>query len=112
MLHRDLSADPLALANRNDHQNHRPGARRCQGAVNVTLSAIKEESAPSQKVNLIDFGSFAVKKHAELPGRNPSTGTVIAIPTSGGLTRRRLPSGGSARQSKIARPAKGGEHPA
>ena len=49
-------------------------------AVNVVLDAIKDALAKGDKVSLVGFGSFSVKKRAAREGRNPRTGRPLKIP--------------------------------
>ena len=49
-------------------------------AVNVVLDAIKDALAKGDKVSLVGFGSFSVKRRAAREGRNPRTGRPLKIP--------------------------------
>ncbi len=51
-------------------------------AVNGVLDAIVAELAKGEKVQLIGFGTFEVREHAEKQGRNPQTGEAMVIPAS------------------------------
>jgi len=51
-------------------------------ALNATLTAIAEELANGDKVQLIGFGSFEVKQRAAREGRNPQTNETIMIPAA------------------------------
>ncbi len=53
-----------------------------EAAVNSVISAIENALAEGEKVQLVGFGSFAVKERAARQGRNPSTGAAITIPAS------------------------------
>ena len=50
--------------------------------VNTVFDAISESLANGEKVQIIGFGGFDVRKRAERKGRNPQTGEEITIPTS------------------------------
>jgi DNA-binding protein HU-beta len=47
--------------------------------VNATLEAIAQALKNGEKVQLIGFGNFEVKKVEERTGRNPRTGEEITI---------------------------------
>lgn len=49
-------------------------------AVNAVFDAIKDALASGDKVSLVGFGSFSVKKRAAREGRNPRTGRPLKIP--------------------------------
>lgn len=51
-----------------------------KAAVDAVLSAIKDALSKGQKVRLIGFGTFEVRKRAKRRGKNPKTGQVINIP--------------------------------
>ena len=51
-------------------------------AVNATICAIEGALKKGEKVQIIGFGSFEVKKRAARKGRNPATGAEIKIPAS------------------------------
>ena len=48
-------------------------------AVDAVLDAIKEALAAGDKVSMVGFGSFSVKKRAAREGRNPRTGEPLKI---------------------------------
>ena len=50
-----------------------------EAALNATVEAIKEALKAGDKVQLVGFGTFAVKARAARTGRNPKTGEVIAV---------------------------------
>jgi DNA-binding protein HU-beta len=56
--------------------------KAAEAAVNATLSAITEGLKTEEKVQLVGFGSFEVKKRAARVGRNPKTKKEIEIPAS------------------------------
>ena len=56
--------------------------KAAEAAVNATLSAITEGLKTEEKVQLVGFGSFEVKKRAARVGRNPKTNATIEIPAS------------------------------
>ena len=51
-------------------------------AVAATLDAITAALAEGDKVQIVGFGSFEVKKRAARTGRNPRTKETIEIPAS------------------------------
>ena len=51
-------------------------------AVAAVFAAIEDALKAGDKVQLIGFGTFAVKERAEREGRNPSTGATIKIAAS------------------------------
>lgn len=53
-----------------------------EAAVNAALDTIIAAMKEGEKVQLVGFGSFEVKKRAERTGRNPKTKESIMIPAS------------------------------
>ena len=53
-----------------------------EAAVNAMLLTITETLKAEEKVQLVGFGSFEVKKRAARVGRNPKTKESIEIPAS------------------------------
>ena len=53
-----------------------------EAAVNAALEAITGALSDGEKVQLVGFGSFEVKKRAARVGRNPKTKEAIEIPAS------------------------------
>ena len=53
-----------------------------EAAVNAALEAISAALQDGDKVQLVGFGSFEVKKRAARTGRNPRTKEVVEIPAS------------------------------
>ena len=51
-----------------------------EAVITAALDAITEALAESEKVQLVGFGSFEVKKRAARLGRNPKTKEAIEIP--------------------------------
>ena len=51
-------------------------------ALNSFVSSVKEALAKGEKIQLVGFGSFEVRKRAKRTGRNPQTGKAITIPAS------------------------------
>lgn len=51
-------------------------------AVDSVFSAIAQSLKKGEKVQLIGFGNFEVRKRAARKGRNPQTGAEIKIPAS------------------------------
>ena len=50
-----------------------------EAAVSAVVDAITEALKAEDKVQLVGFGSFEVKKRAARTGRNPQTGETIEI---------------------------------
>ena len=53
-----------------------------EAVIVAALNTITEALAEEEKVQLVGFGSFEVKKRAERTGRNPKTKETIMIPAS------------------------------
>ena len=51
-------------------------------ALDSTLDAIVAAVVAGEKVQLVGFGTFEVKKRSARVGRNPATNAVIEIPDS------------------------------
>ncbi|MEO0224434.1 MAG: HU family DNA-binding protein [candidate division WOR-3 bacterium] len=51
-----------------------------KAAVDAVFSAIKDALAKGQRVRLIGFGTFEVRKRNQRKGKNPKTGQTITIP--------------------------------
>ena len=49
-------------------------------AVNTTLDTVTASLRKGEKVTLVGFGTFLVRKRAARDGRNPQTGARIRIP--------------------------------
>ena len=56
--------------------------KEAETAVSATLDAITAALQEGEKVQLVGFGSFEVKKRAARIGRNPKTKETIEIPAS------------------------------
>lgn len=71
--------------------------RQALEAVNTAFDAIKGSLKKGQRVQLIGFGSFLVRKRKARTGRNPQTGATIQIKA------RRVPafSAGAALKSAV-----------
>jgi DNA-binding protein HU-beta len=54
----------------------------CEAAVTAVFDAITEALIEGEKVQMVGFGSFEVKRRAERVGRNPQTKEAIQIPAS------------------------------
>lgn len=54
--------------------------RICRQTVDSITAAITDSLASGEKVTLVGFGSFKVRKRKARRGRNPQTGTEIQIP--------------------------------
>ncbi len=61
---------------------HRTGMKRQQAfeAVEIFLDNIKQALKTGEKVSLVGFGTFLIKKKNARNGRNPRTGRKITIP--------------------------------
>ena len=53
-----------------------------EAVITATLDAITDALKDGEKVQLVGFGSFEVKKRAARVGRNPKTKEPIDIPAS------------------------------
>ena len=53
-----------------------------EAVITAALDAITEALAEGEKVQLVGFGSFEVKKRAARLGRNPKSKEAIEIPAS------------------------------
>ena len=53
-----------------------------ENTVNAFVSAVQEALVKGDKVQLVGFGSFEVRKRAARKGRNPRTKEEIKIPAS------------------------------
>ncbi len=51
-------------------------------ALDSTLNSVKMALKKGQKVTLVGFGTFSIKKRKSRKGRNPRTGDVITIPAA------------------------------
>ncbi|MCI1289970.1 MAG: HU family DNA-binding protein [Lactobacillus sp.] len=56
--------------------------KQAASAVDAIFNSIQENLAKGEKVQLIGFGTFEVRKRAARKGRNPQTGAEIQIPAS------------------------------
>jgi len=54
--------------------------KQAGAAVDALVNGIKDALKKGDKVQLIGFGSFSVKKRAARTGRNPRTGAEIKLP--------------------------------
>ena len=54
--------------------------RACREAIDAITSTITDSLARGEKVTLVGFGSFKVRKRKARRGRNPQTGKEIQIP--------------------------------
>ena len=59
-----------------------PSKKDNESVVSATFDTIVAAMAEDEKVQLVGFGSFEVKKRAERIGRNPKTKESITIPAS------------------------------
>ncbi len=51
-------------------------------ALNAVLGAIQNGVIADEKVQIIGFGTFALKKRAARTVRNPKTGAPVAVPAT------------------------------
>ena len=56
--------------------------KAAEESVNALVEVITEALAEGEKVQLVGFGSFEVRKRAARKGRNPQTKEEIKIPAS------------------------------
>jgi len=56
--------------------------KAAEESLNALVSAISDSLAKGDKVQLVGFGSFEVRKRAARKGRNPQTKEEIKIPAS------------------------------
>ena len=56
--------------------------KAAEASVDAVVSVIKEALMEGEKVQLVGFGSFEVRKRAARKGRNPQTKEEIKIPAS------------------------------
>jgi len=54
--------------------------RACRQTIDSITSTIADSLASGEKVTLVGFGSFKVRKRKARQGRNPQTGGKIQIP--------------------------------
>ncbi len=64
-----------------DHVVEKTGMMKkdSEKAVNAVLDSITDTLAKGEKVQLVGFGTFEVRKREAREGRNPSTGETIKI---------------------------------
>ena len=53
-----------------------------EAAVNAVVASVTGALKKGDKVQLIGFGTFEVRKRAAKQGRNPQTGAVIKVPAT------------------------------
>jgi len=51
-------------------------------AIDAMIEVVTETLAKGEKIQLVGFGTFEVRKRAARVGRNPQTGEEITIPAS------------------------------
>ena len=56
--------------------------KAAEESLNAFVSAVSDSLAKGEKVQLVGFGSFEVRKRAARKGRNPQTKAEIKIPAS------------------------------
>ena len=56
--------------------------KNAEEVVNAFVDVVTASLKKGEKVQLVGFGSFEVKKRAARKGRNPQTGEEIKIPAS------------------------------
>ncbi len=64
-----------------DHVVEKTGMMKkdSEKAVNAVIDSITDTLAKGEKVQLVGFGTFEVRKREAREGRNPSTGETIKI---------------------------------
>jgi DNA-binding protein HU-beta len=65
--------------------------KQAEEALTAVIEGIKAGIEQAGKVQLIGFGTFAVKERAERTGRNPQTGATITIPASKSVSFKASP---------------------
>ena len=55
--------------------------KETEESLNAILDVIKDSLVKGDKVQLVGFGSFEVRKRAARKGKNPQTGSEMIIPT-------------------------------
>ncbi len=56
--------------------------KAAEASVDAFVSVVKETLSKGEKIQLVGFGSFEVRKRAARKGRNPQTKEEIKIPAS------------------------------
>ena len=56
--------------------------KAAEGALAAVICSVESALVKGDKVQLIGFGTFGIKKRAARTGRNPATGKAIKIPAS------------------------------
>jgi len=56
--------------------------KAAEASVDAVIAVIKESLKKGEKVQLVGFGSFEIRKRAARKGRNPQTKEEIKIPAS------------------------------
>lgn len=56
--------------------------KNAEAALNAFMESVKESLAKGEKIQLVGFGTFEVKRREERKGRNPQTRAEITIPAS------------------------------
>ena len=56
--------------------------KNSEAALNAFIGSVEESLKSGDKVVLVGFGTFEVRKRAERKGRNPQTKQEITIPAS------------------------------
>jgi DNA-binding protein HU-beta len=56
--------------------------KNSEAALNAFISSVEDALKEGEKVVLVGFGTFEVRKRAERKGRNPQTKEEIIIPAS------------------------------
>lgn len=60
--------------------------KKCaEAALNAVLTAIGDAARKGEKIQLVGFGTFAMKTRAARTGRNPQSGKEMKIPASSTL---------------------------
>lgn len=74
----------MTKANIVDSVANKTGLKKkdAEAAVNAVISTFEDALKAGDKVQLVGFGTFDVKKRAARKGRNPFTGEILNIPAS------------------------------
>ncbi len=56
--------------------------KQAEAALNAFLETVKETLQKEDKVQIVGFGTFEVRKREEHSGRNPATGETITVKAS------------------------------
>ena len=74
----------LRLAAQNPHLYEKD----CEALVDAILGRITDALVAGDRVEIREFGTFAVKEQRARQGRNPRTGELVAVPAKAALAFR------------------------